>query len=84
MISHYESTPGQPTAPVVAKLAAALGVTADQLLGLDRAGSAKTKVDLEKPEVRRLWKKFQKLLVLPTKDQRAVIRLLNSLAERRA
>jgi len=28
----------------------------------------------------RLWKRFQKMDVLPTKDQRAVIRLINSLA----
>jgi len=28
----------------------------------------------------RLWKRFQKMEVLPTKDQRAVIRLINSLA----
>jgi hypothetical protein len=32
----------------------------------------------------RLWKKFQKLLTLPEKDRRAVIRLLNSLATRKA
>jgi hypothetical protein len=31
-------------------------------------------------EKQRLWKRFQKMEVLPTKDQRAVIRLINSLA----
>jgi hypothetical protein len=30
-------------------------------------------------ETRRLWKKFQQLLTLPEKDQRAVMRLVNSL-----
>ena len=30
-------------------------------------------------EKQRLWKRFQKMEALPTKDQRAVIRLINSL-----
>jgi hypothetical protein len=30
-------------------------------------------------EVQRMWKKFQQLLTLPEKDQRAVMRLVNSL-----
>ncbi|MGK2859510.1 MAG: hypothetical protein ACSLFQ_20095 [Thermoanaerobaculia bacterium] len=34
----------------------------------------------EDPETRRLWKKFQQVTELPEKDQRAVIRLINSLA----
>jgi hypothetical protein len=31
------------------------------------------------PETRRLWKRFQMMAELPEKDQRAVIRLINSL-----
>lgn len=31
------------------------------------------------PESRRLWKRFQQMVVLPEKDQRAVVRLINSL-----
>jgi transcriptional regulator with XRE-family HTH domain len=81
MISHYESTPGHPTAPVVAKLAQALDVTTDELLGLKSQRA--TKAAKQSPEVQRLWKKFQKLLTLPEKDRRAVIRLLNSLATRK-
>jgi hypothetical protein len=34
----------------------------------------------EDPETRRLWKKFQLVATLPERDQRAVIRLVNSLA----
>lgn len=34
----------------------------------------------EDPETRRLWKKFQQVAELPEKDQRAVIRLINSLS----
>jgi transcriptional regulator with XRE-family HTH domain len=79
-ISSYESTTAHPPAPVIAKMSAALGITADELLGVEHPRSTKLKIELERPEVRRLWKKFQKLLELPEKDQRAVIRLLNSLA----
>jgi len=35
---------------------------------------------LSSVQKQRLWKRFQKMDVLPTKDQRAVIRLINSLA----
>ncbi|MGH7928466.1 MAG: hypothetical protein ACREQV_11795 [Candidatus Binatia bacterium] len=55
------------------ELARALKVSADELLGLK---SART----DDPEMRRLWKKFQLVASLPDKDQRAVIRLINSLA----
>jgi len=33
----------------------------------------------EDPKTKRLWKKFQQVQELPEKDQRAVIRLVNSL-----
>jgi hypothetical protein len=36
------------------------------------------------PETRRLWKKFQLIMQLPEKDQRAVIRLVNSLVAAKA
>jgi hypothetical protein len=32
------------------------------------------------PEISRLWKRFQTTAALPEKDQRAVLRLINSLA----
>lgn len=79
-ISYYENEAGYPPAPVVADLAQALGVTTDELLGVQPAQpSARSTSEPESPEVRRIWKKFQQLLILPEKDQRAVIRLVNSL-----
>jgi len=76
-ISYYETEGAYPPAPVVADLAHALGVTADELLGR-RSLSPKNKepVDLE---TRRWWKTFQRVRTLPEKDQRAVVRLINSL-----
>jgi transcriptional regulator with XRE-family HTH domain len=76
-VSYYENAFGFPPAPVLIALAKALGVTTDELLGVK-----KVKVDdrADDPETRRLWRKFQRVSDLAEKDQRAVIRLINSLA----
>lgn len=73
----YETTGNYPPAPALIELARALRVSADELLGLK---AAKADDRAEDPEMRRLWKKFQLVATLPDKDQRAVIRLINSLA----
>jgi transcriptional regulator with XRE-family HTH domain len=76
-ISYYENEAGYPPASVLIELARALQITADELLGLRprRQGAMETN-----PELRRIWKKFQQVMALPERDQRAVIRLINSLA----
>ena len=76
-ISYYETTGNFPPAPALVALARALGVTTDELLGIK---SVKADARTEDPETRRLWRKFQQVAALPEKDQRAVIRLINSLA----
>ena len=76
-ISYYENEPGYPPVPAVIALADALGVSTDELLG---AKAPKRERSVMSPETRRLWKKFQQFETLPEKDQRAVIRLINSLA----
>ena len=76
-ISYYENEPGYPPVPAVIALADALAVSTDELLGFKtpkRERSAMT------ADTRRLWKKFQQFETLPEKDQRAVIRLINSLS----
>lgn len=75
-ISYYETEAEFPPAPALITLARILEVSTDELLGVrplqtNANGS---------PEKKRLWKRFQKMEALPTKDQRAVIRLINSLA----
>jgi transcriptional regulator with XRE-family HTH domain len=77
-ISSYETVLDFPPTHVVIELARALGVSADELLGL-RAPKTRHAAVPEDPEARRLWKKFQLVLSLPEKDRRAVIRLVNSL-----
>ena len=80
-ISAYETVAEYPPTAVVVEIARALKVSADELLGLRTPKATKAKQD---PETRRLWKKFQQIMQLPEKDQRAVIRLVNSLVAGRA
>jgi transcriptional regulator with XRE-family HTH domain len=75
-ISYYETEAGFPPAPAVIDLAKALGVTTDELLG---AKAPKVERLNDDSETRRLWKRFQQVATLPERDQKAVIRLINSL-----
>jgi transcriptional regulator with XRE-family HTH domain len=76
-VSYYETQGGSPPAYVVTTLARLLHVSADELLGLK---PSKVEHKKEDPEKRRLWKRFQLMASLPQRDQRAVIRLINSLS----
>jgi transcriptional regulator with XRE-family HTH domain len=77
-ISHYETIADYPPTDVLVKLASALKVSIDDLLGIKIPKATPPRQD---PELRRLWKKFQQMMTLPEKDRRAVIRLINSLVE---
>ena len=75
-ISYYETDDGVPPASAVIALAKALKVSADELLGLKLP---KVERFEDGSETRRLWKRFQQVATLPERDQKAVIRLINSL-----
>lgn len=80
-VSHYETIADYPPTDVLVKLTHVFKVSADELLGLKPPPPRpEPKQD---PETKRLWKRFQQLLSLPEKDQRAVIRLVNSLVSAR-
>jgi transcriptional regulator with XRE-family HTH domain len=79
-ITYYENEADYPPVDAIIRLADALGVSADELLGMNNGKAAKGRSEQDDPEVRRLWKKFRQVTRLPEKDQRAVIRLINSLA----
>lgn len=79
-ISYYETDDGVPPSSIVMALARALQVSADELLGLKPPPKTAAPSGDGDAETRRLWKRFQAVTQLPEKDQRAVIRLINSLA----
>ena len=75
-ISYYETEAGFPPAPAVIDLAEALSITTDELLGVKPPKIERVNDD---SEARRMWKRFQMVTTLPERDQKAIIRLVNSL-----
>jgi len=75
-ISYYETEAGFPPAPAVVDLARALHISTDELLGVK---PPKVERIHDGSESQRLWKRFQMVSTLPERDQKAVIRLVNSL-----
>lgn len=73
-ISRYETVADYPPVSVLVEISKALKVSMDELVGL-----RKPKQKKENPETRRLWKKFRQVLLLPEKDRRAIMRMINSL-----
>lgn len=65
-----------PPASNVIALARALKVSTDELLGLK---PPKVQHIDDDSEARRMWKRFQRVTTLPERDQKAVLRLINSL-----
>ena len=64
------------TRPALIALAEALQVSTDVLLGVKPPKVERIDDD---PKARRQWKRFQMIATLPERDQKAVIRLINSL-----
>jgi hypothetical protein len=60
----------------VIALAKALKITTDELLGVKPPKVERVHDD---SEARRQWKRFQMISTLPERDQKAVVRLINSL-----
>ena len=77
MVSHYECEIENPNADMVVKLAQALGVTADELLGVKPV----RKIDQEptnEPTLRRYLKRIRVIADLPERDQKSVLRMLDN------
>jgi transcriptional regulator with XRE-family HTH domain len=71
-VSYYETE----AAPAIIALAQALDITTDELLGVTPPKVERVNDD---SEARRQWKRFQMISTLPERDQKAVVRLINSL-----
>jgi len=84
-LSHYETQDAFPPAPILIRMARAMKMSLDEFLGLkvpkpDRKGIGAR----QSPRIQRLWKRFQLLLELPDRDQRAVVRLILTLTKDKA
>lgn len=78
-ISYYETMPGYPAAPAIIALATALKVSSDSLLGLKPLPKSATAA--QPPEEKRLWRHLRVVAQLPERDQRALLRLIDSAAK---
>jgi len=75
MIAYYEKVSQYPPAHILPMLANALGVTADQMLGLEESNASR-KTDS------RLWKRFSAIERMEPKEKRQIIQLLDTFIER--
>jgi transcriptional regulator with XRE-family HTH domain len=80
-ISSYETQVSYPPIPALPALAQALGVSLDELFGLKASKALQKPADLPP---RWLRKKIEQIAALPERDQRAVLRLINSLVAARS
>jgi len=77
VIAYYEADGAQPPGALLAELARALKVSADELLGLEPLK------DQTKPRTARLLKRLRKVEDLAPADQRAVLKIVDGLLESR-
>lgn len=76
MIAYYEKQAQNPPTHVLPILAKALGVSIDQLFGME-----KIKADGKNKDMR-LWRRFSQIERLDTKEKRQVIQLLDTFIEK--
>jgi transcriptional regulator with XRE-family HTH domain len=79
MVAYYETQGGTPAAPLVAKLAKALGVSTDEIIGGKRAqivGTPQSTVEL------RLWRKLRQIQTLPEDKRRLLLLLIDEFLEK--
>jgi transcriptional regulator with XRE-family HTH domain len=79
MIVHYEMHVKMPPLNKVKKIAEALGVSADELIGTSKP----TKYQIEEEKISHsLMKRLKIIEKLPIRDQKVIFSLVNSLAEK--
>ena len=76
MIAYYEKRDDPPPAYVLPALTKALGITIEQLLGLN--GTKET----PKPKRDRLWRRFKQVETLPVSDRRQIVQFIDMAIDR--
>ncbi len=78
IISRLETVADFPTVPILLELCRVLRVSSDELLGLKAPPRVET--PRQPPEEKRLWRHLRVVAQLPERDQRAVLRLIDTAA----
>lgn len=76
MIAYYETDAARLPTNLLPRLAKALGVSADELLGLEKAK------DNGKHQDNRLWRRFSQVEKLPTTQRKQIVQILDAFLER--
>jgi transcriptional regulator with XRE-family HTH domain len=71
MVAYYEIQTSHPPTHLLAHLAQALGVTADQLLGIQKVKEVKQKDS-------RLWQRFAQVEKLPPAKRKKIVDILDA------
>lgn len=79
MIAHYEKNGNRPRIDKVKSLAEVLGVSISELIENEKPSKIKEK---EEDVSYKIMKKVRVIEKLPVRDQKAIFRLINSLAEK--
>ena len=75
MIAYYEKQAQHPPTHLLPTLAKALGVSADELLGIKETNPKNQKKDM------RLWRRFSQIEQMETKEKRQILQLLDTFIE---
>ena len=78
MVAYYETHSGTPAGPVLLKLARALKVSPDELIGLKAEAHVS---ESSSPQNLRLWRKLRRVEKLPPAQRRTVVQLIDALVE---
>ncbi len=81
LMTYYETQGGNPPADVLARLAEALDVSTDVLLGLATANDPRASAA---PETLRLWRRLRRIEDVAPRDQKTILKMIDALAERKA
>lgn len=79
MIAYYEGQGGSPSAELLVKLASALDVSMDVLVGRQKVSRRAAE---GKPDDVRLWRRLKRVRELPAHDRKTVLKIIDTMADR--
>lgn len=81
LMTYYEAQGGTLGADLLARFAEALDVSTDVLLGLESSGDAR---ETASSDTLRLWRRLRRIEEIPPQDQKTILKMIDTLADRAA
>lgn len=76
MLIYYERNSGSPAAHIAGRLAHALGVSTDQLLGIEKMRTSSRVRDTK------LWRRFNEVEKLPPTERKPIVQFIDAILEK--